>query len=820
MANFFDQFDAGPSSAASSAQSPYADAIASIESAGSGNYRAVGPATRTGDRAFGRYQIMGQNIRPWSKEVLGREVTPQEFMANPQLQDQIFSGKFGQYVDKYGPEGAARAWFAGEKGMNDPNRRDVLGTSVAQYGQRFAQAAGVQPSQPMAFAPERQPMSLLPPEVTSGASQQQAAPTEASAQSRQPSANFFDQFDNMPAEPTFNERFGGDIPQPQNAGAVTSDLRKLATDKTTGPETSIASQIATDFMNQGSAASQGTTPNIRAQQPNLVSTETTVDELGNLLYRDPQSGQWLQTDSAKQVALRDPADGRVKVFARTADNNEGALSSLGRIAMSGLATGAPTGVSVARNAQAVVKPLTEGQEVANAASRLSETGAPVQIPRAVTTDSVPLQRAASTVRSIPGAGEPLVGAADRALTQLGTKADEVAAGFGSGTVQGAGDTTKGAIRSWIKGESGKKVGQLYDRVDNLVNQQSKTALVNTRGVAAEIAAERGAAMQGPGKAVDFVLEAANSDGLTYQGIKKLRTMVGEMMNGGILPEGVSGAELKRIYSGLTDDLRSSVRVGGGEKAVEAFDRANRYNRLVSDRREALAKIVGANGDTPAEKVFDRLRAMAGSNSRADVNKLAQARKAIGADDWNEFASGVVSGLGRDAAGNFSADRFVTDYGKLSDAGKSLLFRSGGKSNLADSLDDIAKVSSRYKQLAKFGNPSGTGQIGAGLGIGAGFMVDPLTTISSVVGGRALAYALSQPATASSVAKLVRAQEALVRVPSTGKLAAYNVAARNLINTLGEAGRGISPDQFMKALQGGMPSRAKNEQPESERVINR
>ena len=124
MANFFDQFDAP-----SAPQSPFAERIGGIESAGSGGYQAVGPETGRG-RALGKYQVMPSNIGPWSREILGREVTPQEFMANPQLQDQIFNGKFGQYVEKYGPEGASKAWFAGEKGMHNPNARDVLGTTV------------------------------------------------------------------------------------------------------------------------------------------------------------------------------------------------------------------------------------------------------------------------------------------------------------------------------------------------------------------------------------------------------------------------------------------------------------------------------------------------------------------------------------------------------------------------------------------------------------------------------------------------------------------------------------------------------------------
>lgn len=122
----------------------FAEAIGGIESRGSGGYQAIGPETGRG-RALGKYQIMTGNIGPWSKEVLGREVSPNEFMADPKIQDAIFEGKFGQYVQKYGPEGASRAWFAGEGGMNDRGRKDVLGTSVDDYSRKFTGALGFAP---------------------------------------------------------------------------------------------------------------------------------------------------------------------------------------------------------------------------------------------------------------------------------------------------------------------------------------------------------------------------------------------------------------------------------------------------------------------------------------------------------------------------------------------------------------------------------------------------------------------------------------------------------------------------------------------------
>ena len=128
----------------------YRNAIAGIESAGSGDYSALGPVTG-GDRAYGRYQVMGANIGPWTQEVLGRELTPEEFLANPQIQDAVFDAKFGGYVQQYGPEGAAQAWFAGPGSIGQPgagNLTDVLGTSVNDYITRFSQGAGGEGSAP------------------------------------------------------------------------------------------------------------------------------------------------------------------------------------------------------------------------------------------------------------------------------------------------------------------------------------------------------------------------------------------------------------------------------------------------------------------------------------------------------------------------------------------------------------------------------------------------------------------------------------------------------------------------------------------------
>lgn len=141
-----DQYNAlarhgGPTNAAADAMT-YRDAIASIESAGSGDYSAVGPRHERMGRALGRYQIMESNIEPWSREALGRSVSVEEFMSNPAIQDAIFDHKFNGYVERFGPDGAAQAWFAGPGGVGKTGRKDVLGTSVGDYTLKFRNALG------------------------------------------------------------------------------------------------------------------------------------------------------------------------------------------------------------------------------------------------------------------------------------------------------------------------------------------------------------------------------------------------------------------------------------------------------------------------------------------------------------------------------------------------------------------------------------------------------------------------------------------------------------------------------------------------------
>ena len=142
----------------------WANAIASIESAGSGDYSALGPITAKGNRAYGRYQVMDFNIGPWTEKYVGRRLTPEEFLASKEAQDAVFAGEFGGNVEKYGnPQDAASVWFTGKPVATGGNRKDILGTTGSGYVNKFNEALGQTPMQNASFAPPVQNASFAPP---------------------------------------------------------------------------------------------------------------------------------------------------------------------------------------------------------------------------------------------------------------------------------------------------------------------------------------------------------------------------------------------------------------------------------------------------------------------------------------------------------------------------------------------------------------------------------------------------------------------------------------------------------------------------------
>ena len=132
-----------PSSGNSSFEK-FLNAISGQESGGNYNAR------NSGSGAMGRFQVMPGNISGthsgWDYEALGYDISPGEFQRSPKLQDQIARYKLQQYYNKYGPRGAAIAWYAGPGAVRYSasalNRRQRGGPSINDYASSVLRRMG------------------------------------------------------------------------------------------------------------------------------------------------------------------------------------------------------------------------------------------------------------------------------------------------------------------------------------------------------------------------------------------------------------------------------------------------------------------------------------------------------------------------------------------------------------------------------------------------------------------------------------------------------------------------------------------------------
>jgi hypothetical protein len=122
--------------------------VARVESGG--NYGAIGPAVKrkdSVDHAYGKYQVMGANIPSWTKQALGKSLTPREFLDDKDAQEAVFEDQFKRNIAKYGSlEDAVSVWFSGrplaqatKAGARDVNMgvqdyvSKVMGGAVGPY---------------------------------------------------------------------------------------------------------------------------------------------------------------------------------------------------------------------------------------------------------------------------------------------------------------------------------------------------------------------------------------------------------------------------------------------------------------------------------------------------------------------------------------------------------------------------------------------------------------------------------------------------------------------------------------------------------------
>ena len=426
-------------------------------------------------------------------------------------------------------------------------------------------------------------------------------------------------------------------------------------------------------------------------------------------------------------------------------------------------------------------PSAARNAVIDAATRLN-----TMIPRFAASSSPLVQRVGQVIQSSPIGSAPVTAAAKESIEGLGAAAEDTA---GGATIQSGGAAAKQGIKDWIGPVSKADVDARYNAVNQAMNPSTLTPLTATSGVAQQIAQTRSAAAMGDSPAVNLVSDALNRpNGLTFNGIKTLRSSIGEMLDGGQLPAGMSQAELKQVYGSLSSDLERSAYNSGGQQGVAAFQRANQYAAGVAQRREQLVSLLGGNqAGASSEGVYSAIQRAAGPKGNLDL--LNQAKSVIAPNDWDELARGTVGQMGRDLDGNFSPARFLSDYGRISDGAKDTLFGASGQSGpsgaIRQNLDDLQTVSRQWAKLKGYANPSGTGHTVAGVAALEAIPEAINHPFAAVIGaglGKMAGHFLATPAGSGAAANWTRAVTSYMARQSPKSRADVAAAAQNVAST--------------------------------------
>lgn len=364
----------------------------------------------------------------------------------------------------------------------------------------------------------------------------------------------------------------------------------------------------------------------------------------------------------------------------------------------------------------------------------------------------------ATIKELPVAGAPINAAVDRAADQLEGAAARIADRYAThATPETAGSMARQAMQDWIRNGSAQILEAQYNRVQSLVNPTATAALPNTMAAANRLMMiDDAAASTVNGRAVGVVAEAlTRPQGLTYAGMQQLRTNLGAMIDDGLLPDGGTiKPALRELYGALTEDITGGLRQMGGQAAEVAWRRANRQAAVFEARRDQLTKVIGLDGTAPAEKVLERLIAMAGSKSNADLRQLGRVRQVItDPDTWSEIGAAAIHRLGRNHTNEFDPGIFVKGYGQLTSNGRNMLFGQVPMAGtLRSDLDALHKTAEAYKNLAKLRNTSGTGRVVAGSMALFGTINPAALPLIAMKGlaARVAAEALARPVTVKAI----------------------------------------------------------------------
>lgn len=463
---------------------------------------------------------------------------------------------------------------------------------------------------------------------------------------------------------------------------------------------------------------------------------------------------------------------------------------------------------------------TKGQRAAQTAESLK-----APIPRGLASDNTALQSTTASLRSLPIIGARIGTAVDKTQHAAGEKIGDIAVGMvGAKPSRAVADTL---VRPGLEGvidRNRQAIDANYNAVRGAIDQNAKFIMPRTRQMLSQITRERHAAGQpNPSHGLEQFINVSN--GATFNGAHRAR--VDARTAGDVLVPhpGYNKADYNRLTRAMTADIRdmaaAATKGTGGKPAtaaqqqatVHAFDQAEKEFGRLAEQNKGLNRLLGSQGQAPLEKLMG-----AASEKGGNLKLLAQLRAAMSPSEFNVIGGQLLHELGHNnATGEFSLSKFATGFDKLAPGAKSILFSP----KHAKDIEDIAGLGSHIKKALRDTNTSHTSNVIILFELAKDAVIMASTgALTAALSGPGLAGAaaatpavlfshwLGSPATASSMAAWSRARVGMLGHPTPARLAAFNIASRNLANNLG-----MPVESVIKRIAGPAASRAEDDQPD-------
>lgn len=393
-------------------------------------------------------------------------------------------------------------------------------------------------------------------------------------------------------------------------------------------------------------------------------------------------------------------------------------------------------------------------QMANNLQAFSSVGATPSLGQA--TQNPLIQTIESGLSKVPGGASVMSKAGQQQAQSIGSTVDQIAGQLANNpSPENAGRSIINNVNNTFIPQAKAVQQALYDKLDQFIPHDQPIQAANTldtlnkltKPISGASALSQTSLINNP--TLNGIKDAIESDtgetgALSYQGIKQLRTAVGQKLQDTDLSPDVAKAQWKQLYGALSDDMSSAAKQAGPQ-AKQAFDRANNYTSALHDRIDTLNRVVG---DKDPEAVFQS--AMKGTQEGATT--LRSVMRSLPEDGQQMMAATVLKRMGRanpsaqnDVGNAFSTNTFLTNWNKLSPEAKSALFGGQGQ-EFNDSMNNLASVADNLRKGSQvFSNPSGTAGANDLL-----HMAKDITTAPAAPISYGLAKYLTNPKTSNSL----------------------------------------------------------------------